>query len=165
MARVHVDAWRFAYSHILPVAKLEAEGDRGFSYEKRTEMWRKTLGGIHRTFVAIDGDEVLGFASGGANHVPEVPCDGELLAIYVHPSAHRKGVGRALLKVVVDDLISSGYASMSVWLFRDNHEAKAFYIAHGAEFFCESVYAVGGVTYPDEALIWKSLADLRCRLS
>ncbi|HTQ10284.1 MAG TPA: GNAT family N-acetyltransferase [Fimbriimonadaceae bacterium] len=160
IARVHVDAWRDAYAGILPVETLDAQRHRGFSYEKREEMWAKILAGEHGTFVAVENGKVLGFASGGANRAEDVPCDGELTAIYVHPTAHRRGLGTALLKAVARDLVSRGFASMAVWFFQDNENARAFYRAHGAEFFCSSSYEVGGVDYPDECSIWRSLESL-----
>jgi GNAT superfamily N-acetyltransferase len=160
IASVHVAAWLEAYAHILPVEELTALGHRGFVVAKREPQWEKILEGHHSTYVAMDKGSVVGFASVGRNERLEVPTDGELKAIYVHPDAHRRGIGRALLKAAVTALLEQGMTGMSVALFRDNYSATSFYKANGAEFCLGSEYEVEGVSYPDVIYLWKSLAEL-----
>jgi ribosomal protein S18 acetylase RimI-like enzyme len=160
IARVHVDGWRHAYAHILPEAYLDA-----LSYGAFESRWRTAIEHEDIVLIAADGDQVLGFAVYGPNRFPEVDCDGELQAIYVHPSAHRRGIGKALLREAADRLCIDGYSSMVVFLFRDNHQAAEFYVGMGAEFGDSGEYQVDGVYYPDVSYIWRSLRDLRTRFA
>jgi hypothetical protein len=42
---------------------------------------------------ATPKNEVLGFACGGEIENPELKTDKDLVALYVHPAAHRRGTG------------------------------------------------------------------------
>jgi len=74
-------------------------------------------------------DRVLGFArygvGPGVDHFA-APDDGRgyLAALYVHPSAAGHGVGRALLRHVLDRL--SG-AELTLWVFENNARARRMY--------------------------------------
>ncbi|MGE3142480.1 MAG: GNAT family N-acetyltransferase, partial [Hyphomonadaceae bacterium] len=70
--------------------------------------------------VAERGGKVIGFA---ALHPPE----SFLHHLYVHPRAHRKGVGSALLRAV--SAIAPGPVSLKTQ--RGNRRARAFYAKHG----------------------------------
>lgn len=155
IARAQVDGWRHAYAHILPASTLER-----LSYEGHRERWLEALRTGEVVLVASTEDQVLGFASYGPNRFPEVDCDGELQAIYIHPSAHGHGVGKALVLETAKRLREDGYSSMVAFVFRENHSAIAFYERLGAVFADEGEYQVDGVYYPDASYVWHSLDDL-----
>jgi ribosomal protein S18 acetylase RimI-like enzyme len=159
IARAHVASWREAYAHFLPPSVLD-----GLEEAQNAERKRRLIESGESVFVAENATGIVGFAICGTNRYPEIPCDGELQAIYLHPSAYRQGIGRALLVACVDQLVADGFSSMGVYLFRDNYQAKAFYEAHGAEFYNEGEFEVQGVMYPDLAFVWPSLADLKVGL-
>lgn len=159
LARVRIDAWRAAYSHILDPEVLE-----NLDMDRETLRWTVRAAEERPTeplWVAVDGEEVLGFLVVGPNRFTDVPCDSELHAIYVHPSAQRRGVGRALLKVGVSWLLDRGYESMAVFAFRDNLIGTSFYKSLGAKFYDNSEFEVAGKKYPDESYVWKSLKELQ----
>ena len=74
--------------------------------------------------VARDGDELLGFHLLGA-HLDQ----GELLMLFVDPSAIGRGVGRALLEDAQRDAASRGWSTLRV---ESDPGAEGFYLAHGA---------------------------------
>ncbi len=163
IARIKIETWPHAYAHILDPAVL-----KNLDLGRESARWRERIG-EHKdnecTWVAVDGDQVVGYLVVGPNRFPEAPCDGELQAIYVKPSHHRRGVGRALMQVGVPWMIGLGYKSMAVFVFRDNPLGVGFYKSLGAQFHNSGDLEIGGQHYPDESYVWQSLHDLHARLT
>ena len=154
-----IAAWREAYAHILDPTLL-AKLDIG----RESAKWRERIIEHSETvcfLVACDGTEINGYCVVGPNRFPEVDCDAELQAIYVHPSAQRTGVGRLLLKPAVDWLVQKNFHSMVVFVFRDNPKGVGFYKSVGARFRDSGELEIGGTHYPDESYVWASLAELQ----
>jgi dihydropteroate synthase len=93
IARIHVESWRAAYRGILPEAVL-----RSLSVAEKESMARELIQAppdpAHRLLVLDRGGRLLGFAAVG-----RIPGEGlgEVFAIYLHPAAWGKGLGRLLL--------------------------------------------------------------------
>lgn len=159
IAVISVDAWREAYAHILPAELLA-----GLSYDEREERARIRLGERADTWVVERHGSVVGFAIAGKTRYPEVPTDGELSAIYVHPTAYRQGVGSELVCAAATALRNDDFASMCVFCFRDNARVRSFYESLGAAYYNDSSFELAGVRYADVSYIWRSLDDLIDRL-
>lgn len=143
---------------------MDAEVLDSMSYETQAERFASRIEGGEPLLVAVEDGAVLGFATFGANRFPEVPCDSELHAIYVHPSAQGKGVGKALLRVGVADMICQGFTSMAVFAFKGNEAGVRFYESLGAVRYDEGEFEVSGKKYPDVSFVWRSLLELQARL-
>jgi len=134
IARVHIDAWRETYQGIIPNTYLAQ-----LSHAKRTKQWEQTL--IDQcVYVAVSGDEVVGFAQGGPNRSDAR--EGELYAIYVLQAYQGQGLGKALFQRIADDLAE--YETMQVAVLRDNPACR-FYERFGGQVFEESMIERGGV--------------------
>jgi ribosomal protein S18 acetylase RimI-like enzyme len=132
IARVHARTWQSAYGHIFPVERLDA---LTAAEDRRAQHWRETIaGGRARThnLVADDDAAVVGFASFG----PARGDDGtaELYAIYVHPEAWGKGVGRALMTESLERMRQDGFAEAVLWVLEDNPRTRRFYELAGWSF-------------------------------
>jgi ribosomal protein S18 acetylase RimI-like enzyme len=116
VARVHVETWQVAYAHALPQDQLDS-----LSVVERAELHR------HRppTFVAAVDGEVVGFVSVGASR--DEGSDGELYAIYVHPTHWGTGLGRALIAAGEQELSRLGHREAILWVLDDNPRARHFY--------------------------------------
>ena len=116
-------------SHALPrrgVAQIDAHD--------RSERWREHLSqGTSVTMLAETGGQLVGFAAFGKCRDEDLSSGavGEVMAIYVHPAAWRRGVGSALLREAVDRLRSGGFAEVSLWVIEANRQAIAFYERFG----------------------------------
>jgi ribosomal protein S18 acetylase RimI-like enzyme len=157
IARVHIESWRAAYRGIVPQAHLD-----GMSLADRTERWEVQLAGdpAVATFVADEGAAgVVGFANGGPCRSDGLDSDGELYAIYLLPARWRSGLGRLLMRAVVDELRARGMASLSVWVLRDNIACR-FYEALGGVRAGEREHFVGGACLPKVAYAWAALPTL-----
>lgn len=130
IGRVQVETWTAAYADLLSQETIDA-----FDVSATQTLWRERLGRPPRpgsaTFVALVGDEIVGFASVGASHSEEGP--GELYAIYVDPSRWGHGAGRALIERAEASLRESGFREALLWVLQGNERAERFYRAAGWE--------------------------------
>lgn len=127
IARVHVDSWRTTYKHIFPEDYLQS-----LTYESREDLWKSVIPNGY-VYIAENHDgEIVGFSSGGKERTGDYPgYDGELYAIYILKEYQGKGIGRQLVKPLVEQLTNDGMNSMTVLVLEAN-PAKQFYQSLGA---------------------------------
>lgn len=132
IGRVQVETWRVAYRGLMP-----DEAIAGFDVEARQRLWREGLARVPRpgsaTFVAELEGEVVGFASVGRSRDDEGENEGELYAIYLHPSRWDQGIGRALLERAEESMRASGFERALLWVMEGNARGERFYRAGGWE--------------------------------
>ena len=95
----------------------EAELDRS---EKR---WRSALEDRSR-FVAESGGEVIGTVGAGSSDVTGTAA---LTALWVAPAARGRGVGEALVNVVLEWAKEAGYEQVMLWVVEGNTAAESLY--------------------------------------
>jgi L-amino acid N-acyltransferase YncA len=121
IAAVHVQAWRETYAHLMPADFLAA-----LDVERRTAGWTEVIAdGVTDVFVALDGEDVVGWATAGPGRAP---CGGgtrELEGIYLLGTAYGSGAAQQLL----DAAVAEGPAHL--WMADDNPRAEAFYRRNG----------------------------------
>jgi len=153
IARVHVDSWRATYRGIVSDVHL-----RSLTYQTREERWRALLAGGSLPFVAEVEGVVCGFADGGDSRDPQL-ADGELYALYRAPTVQRRGLGRALVGALADDLRRDGHSSLLAWALRDN-PACGFYARLGGEARTQKPIVIGGQELIEVAFVWPRIADV-----
>jgi len=157
IARVHVVTWRTAYRGLLPDDFLDSLDEAGYS-----ERWRRTLREESgRVYVAEDGMDVVGFASGGRERAGEDPYGGELYAIYVMQEAQGRGHGRRLVQAVAAGLRDMHLEDMIVWVLRDNQAARGFYERLGGVFIRTQPITIGSAVLQEASYGWKRLDSIR----
>src|SRR5216684_9207402 len=157
IARVHVASWRSTYDGLLPNEFLTSLSEA--SYEER---WKRVIGeGTSMVYVAEDGAEVVGFASGGRERAGEKGYDGELYAIYVLDVAQRRGFGRELVRAMVEGLRELGLGNMIIWVLRDNRPAREFYERLGGTYVRTQPITIGSATLEEVSYGWRRLDDVR----
>lgn len=97
----------------------------------------------------------MGFASCGPAR-DEKEFGGELYAIYVDQRSQGKGIGRSLVRLVVQDLRTRGFDSMLVWVLAENPFRK-FYEALGGKHVRTRDIEIGGKTLKELGYGWKRL--------
>jgi GNAT superfamily N-acetyltransferase len=128
IADIQIAAWQAAFLPLLP---------DGFEIPPREQflmMGQRALSepGVERTVAA--SPRVLGFLSHGPSRDEDAPREvGEVRALFVHPEAWRHGVGAALLVNALERLRDDGFRDATLWSFRDNDRANAFYERQGFE--------------------------------
>ncbi|MFF4186330.1 GNAT family N-acetyltransferase [Streptomyces sp. NPDC001691] len=109
IARIHMTS-RSATMPYLPQQK------RG--HEQVTRWVQDVLLKVCRTWVAVRDAEIIGYAA----------LDGEMLEhLYLRPDVRRQGVGTLLL----DEVRRHSPAGVSLHVFQQNTDARAFYESHG----------------------------------
>jgi GNAT superfamily N-acetyltransferase len=121
IARVHIQAWRESYAHLLPAASLA-----GLEQGPREERWREILAGAASdVWVACRETDIIGWASAGAGRDDDSPRPRELNGIYVLASEYGSGAGQLLLDAAV------GSSGAYLWIADNNPRAFAFYTRNG----------------------------------
>lgn len=129
IAKVQVDSWKTTYAGIVPDDYLAA-----MSYESREQKWDDILSRGGLAFVAEnDSSEIVGFSSYGKQRENKYSeYQGELYAIYITKDFQRNGLGKLLVKPVIEEFIQQGIFSMTVIVLKDN-KSRLFYEALGAK--------------------------------
>jgi ribosomal protein S18 acetylase RimI-like enzyme len=157
IARVHVASWQSTYRGMLPDEFLASLSEAGYA-----ERWKRVIGdGSSKVYVAEDGGEVVGFASGGRERAGETGYTGELYAIYVTDAAQRRGFGRELVRATVAGLRELGLDDMIIWVLRDNQPARSFYERLGGVYIRGQPITIGSVTLEEVSYGWRRLDDVR----
>ena len=130
IGRVQVETWRATYTGLMPDETVAS-----FDVEARQRMWREGLGRDPRpgsaTFVAEVDGEVVGFASVGRSRDEGAENEGELYAIYLHPSCWDRGIGRTLLERAEGSMRDFGFDRAVLWVLEGNERGERFYHAAG----------------------------------
>ena len=121
IARVHLQAWRESYAHLLPASSLA-----GLQHGPREARWRGIIAAAASDiWVACTETDIVGWASAGAGRDDDGPRPRELEGIYVLASHYGSGAGQMLLDAAVGD------GGAYLWIAEDNPRASAFYRRNG----------------------------------
>lgn len=124
LARVHVSCWEQAYSAFLPPSYWDDN-----ALTQRTRMWENVISTParrDRTLVAESAaGVVVGFAGRGRPRDDDLDIHIELYMIYLLAEHHGTGVAAAMLTQLL------GENPASLWVFKENPRARAFYAKHG----------------------------------
>lgn len=153
---VHVESWRQTYADILSQEFLAS-----LSYERREEVWRRTLSSPgDLTLVAeIPETGIVGFVSAGAERSGDPIYTGEVYAIYLLKSHWRQGIGRRLFCEAARELRQLGHSALLVWVLKDN-PSRRFYEALGGVYLREQDIQIGEQLLVEVAYGWKDITRL-----
>lgn len=122
MAHIKVDGWRTAYDKIVASKYLNE-----LNYEAQTERYIRSFEDYKDlVLVAVEGNEVLGYSCFDIKKFYE-KYDSELVSLYIKLDHKGKGIGSALFKETVKELLSRDRKNMIVWCFAENEKAIRFY--------------------------------------
>ena len=154
IADVHIASWRGAYKGIIPDAVLDEILNRR-DLERR---WSRMLidadpPGSEALLICVD-DAVVGFARFGPARDKDSILrggTGEIYGFYLHPDRWGRGLGRDLMRAVLDDLVERGYAVATLNVLEANDRARLF-------------YERGGWVLDAEAAPWYGQPQVRYRM-
>lgn len=141
--------WPVAYKVILSKAQL----DYMLTLLYSPESLRNQIEEGHSFLIAELDEQPVGFASYSSIHQNEVF---KLHKLYVLPSLHGKGLGKALLDFVTDDVISQGATTLRLNVNRHNN-AKQFYERNGFSIVGEEDVDIGNNYYMNDYIMEKQL--------
>ena len=121
IASVHAAAWRAAFT-FLPSRFLDA-----MTVSAVLEMWKgELLGPTTPMFVALNDGCVVGFLQ-----VRVDSHEGEVMSLYVDPSAWGRGVGSTLLAFGEAWLADHGVDTAVLWTAEESQQSRRFYEHRG----------------------------------
>lgn len=134
IARIHMISRAAAMPYLPPQKR---------SHEQVTRWALDVLLRQCRTWVAVRDAEVMGYAA----------LDGDMLEhLYLRPDARRQGIGTLLL----DEVRRHSPDGVSLHVFQQNTDARAFYERHGFTVFDTSDGDRNMENLPDMTLRWTS---------
>lgn len=146
ISRLFAASWRVSYRGIIAQHYLDRLPD---------EYWVPTLrawlmGGCYTATIAEDNGEPIGCIIYGRGRDEAWAEQGEILSLYVLPTAMRKGCGTQLLRSALKALRSEGYTGCYLWAIRGNRAADQFYRKQGFRRTTDAIdYKIGGETVTD----------------
>ncbi|UOQ92712.1 GNAT family N-acetyltransferase [Halobacillus shinanisalinarum] len=142
IAKISVDTWRATYKGIVSQAFLDQ-----MSYQERTNKWKQKLidPKMFSYIAETEKGEAVGYANGGGLRGEGAEKLAELYAIYILPNYQRSGLGKQLLKPVVQTCVDHSFEQMVVWVLEGN-KAVLFYKALGAEKYDQDTIELAGET-------------------
>ena len=122
MAHIKIDGWKNAYDKIIASQYLNS-----LDYKKQTERYISSFNEYKDlVFVAERNNEILGYSCFYL-YDRDFEFDSELVSLYIKPKELNKGIGKSLIKVTAQELISKGKSNMIVYCLSDNKNAIGFY--------------------------------------
>ncbi|MFK0235681.1 GNAT family N-acetyltransferase [Streptomyces vinaceus] len=131
VSALRVRGWQVAYAGLVPQDHLD-----GMSAEEDARRRRAGFAssrGALWNLVAVDEDDVpVGWVCFGPYRgETDAAAPGEVYALYVEPALMGRGIGRALLQAVHQHTEARRFATLQLWVLRDNARARRFYAAAG----------------------------------
>ena len=155
IAKVHVDSWRATYKDIVPHDFLKK-----MTYEKKKRLWESVLleGCV---FVAENGEgQIIGFVTGGEERSGAYEdFQGELSTLYILDPYQSKGLGKRLVKTLIEEIETLGFRSMVVSVLEEN-ESKRFYEALGGQVIDTVEVEIGGKKLKELVYGWKNISSI-----
>ncbi len=154
IANVHVATWQDAYAGILPNESLANMSDIRYA-----AMWTEAIArpNDQAILVAEAADRrVLGFGSAGPNRNQHQPFAGEVYTLYVAVDDQNQGIGRLLLRGLLQALSDQELDSAIVWVLSRN-PSRFFYEALGGRPAGERSERFWGVELTETAYGWTNL--------
>lgn len=117
----HYACWREAYSELWDEERFAGLNTEELSDRRREEI---EAGNFEHFLAEVDG-EVVGIAMSGPSRDEDKDGGLELYAIYVREAMYGTGIATQLLNAATRE------EPVSLWVYRDNPRATAFYINRG----------------------------------
>jgi GNAT superfamily N-acetyltransferase len=120
-ASCHLACWREAYEDLWGAERFTEIDEVALGENRRRDI---ESGTAEHVLAEQDGT-VIGVAIAGPTRDDDSPTPTELYAIYVRSEHYGSGIADDLLDAVIDG------RPASLWTYRDNPRASAFYVNHG----------------------------------
>jgi len=134
------------------------------SYERREQGWHHILNNVStaHSFIYVaeeQSGQIIGFACGAMERTGHLVYQGELTAIYILDRYQQRGVGRQLVRAVVQKLDQMNIRSMLVWVLANNPACR-FYETLGGQKVDEKEIERGGTKLLEIAYGWTDTSTL-----
>lgn len=129
LAETAIEAWRAGFRGIVPEQVDPVETWRPERIAER--LSDRSRDGSAILAAELDG-QIRGLSLYGPSRDYAAPAgEGEIVALYVHPDAWRRGIGRGLVEASLQRLAAAGEREAIVWTLAESPRNLAFYAALG----------------------------------
>ena len=153
IAKVHVSSWQKTYKDIAPQDFLDR-----LSVEERTALWQKNISNPNNeVFVAVTPEQqIIGFVDGLTRDSNKDIGSSDLTSIYLLKEYQGLGIGKQLLKAIMESFQSRGFKRVYVDVLADN-PARNFYIYYGADHVKTLKLNFAGNIVDEEVYVWNDI--------
>lgn len=149
IADVHQEAWRGAYSGIIPYRALTKMINR-----RGPNWWENAIRRAATVLVVEIGGKLAGYATIGKNRARELSQQGEIYELYLKPEYQGIGLGSRLFAEARMKLAQSGLRGLVVWALEENVGALSFYEGVGGRDVAEGVEIFDQKALKKVAFVW-----------
>ena len=149
IADVHQEAWRGAYSGIIPHRALNRMINR-----RGPDWWANAIRRAATVLVIEIGGKLAGYATIGRNRARELSQQGEIYELYLRPEYQGIGLGSRLFSAATKRLADSGLRGLVVWALEENNGALSFYEGAGGRDIAEGVEVFDQKALKKVAFVW-----------
>lgn len=154
IAKVHVDSWKTTYRNILPEEFLMS-----LSYENREQLWVNVIPNGNVFVAENDEGKIVGFSSGGKERSRKYKeYQGELSSIYILREYQGQGIGKLLVKPVIQEIEKLGINTMLVFVLADNN-SRLFYENLGGRKIDSIEVEIGGKKLNEFVYGWDDISN------
>ncbi|WP_409292868.1 GNAT family N-acetyltransferase [Peribacillus sp. SCS-37] len=155
IAKVHVECWKTTYVNIVPDEYLN-----NLTYESREGIWINNIPNSGVYVAENDEGEIVGFSSGGKERSGKYNgFNGQLYAIYILKEYQGQGIGKALVKPIIDEIKGMGLNSMLVLVLKDNI-SRLFYEALGGKKIDTVEVQIAGKKLSEIVYGWEDIKNI-----
>lgn len=152
IAQVHVDSWTTTYRGNVPDEYLNQ-----LTYDSREQLWKKNLENVDVLVAEDEIGRIIGFADNGKERTGKhKKLEGEVYSIYILQDYQGQGLGKLLLKEMVNDLLNKGMDSMLIWVLKDNRSC-GFYEKKGGKVVESKSLEITGKQLIEVAYGWEDI--------
>ena len=153
IAKVHVDSWRTTYKGIIPQNFLDS-----LSYEKRTKLWQTNIENPNYVVFVAENDngEIIGFVDGSTRETNQEPNASDLTSIYLLELYQGTGVGKQLLKAIMQSFKERDFQTIYVDVLAENN-TRHFYEYYGAEYVKTVQLNFSGKIIDEAIYVWNDI--------
>ena len=128
IASIHIASWQKIYYGHIPDAILNT-----LSITEHEQRWHNFIKKDVAILILEKDNQIIGFASLGPSRDTDTDPSkcGEISAIYLHPDVWHQGLGKKLCSTALLELAKMGFDEVILWVLKENHQARKFYVAMG----------------------------------
>lgn len=147
IASIHSASWREAYSGILPADYLAGRVQQDLqTHWEQQEILPQDI-----VLVADTADGLAGFVAVWCRPGPFID------NLHVSRTVRSQGIGTALMRAAVEQLMALGHSTAYLWVFESNVAAIRFYERLGAARVRRDIKEIYGHGVPSVRMEWSDL--------
>ncbi len=128
LASIQTASWRAAFGEILAPEVLVG----CTNLDRAVQMYDRLLdAGKGNGYIGLVEGKPHCIAWWDRSREPELPDHAEIICIHSLPENWRRGYGSRMMDRLLADIAAAGYQKVMLWVFTENHRARAFYEAKG----------------------------------